>query len=95
VLSVQFDWKGQRKPVTTLLVGTSPEFELALYTLCFVAGGRAHGWLHSAGKLEAGLACVVCACCWQCTHDSKLPPCKQHESLPGRYGASLQAMCSS
>jgi hypothetical protein len=38
VLSVQFDWKGQRKPVTTLLIGTSPEFELALYTLCFVAG---------------------------------------------------------
>jgi hypothetical protein len=40
VLSVQFDWKGQRKPVTTLLIGTSPEFELALYTLCFVAGGQ-------------------------------------------------------
>jgi hypothetical protein len=26
------------KPVTTLMVGTSPEFELALYTLCFAAG---------------------------------------------------------
>ncbi|WIA15329.1 hypothetical protein OEZ85_001995 [Tetradesmus obliquus] len=40
VLSVQFDWQGQRKPVTTLLVGTSPEFELAMYTLCFVAGAE-------------------------------------------------------
>lgn len=39
VLSVQFSWEGQDKPVTTLFIGTSPEFELALYTLCFLAGG--------------------------------------------------------
>ena len=38
ILGIQFTWKGQKKPVTTLMVGTSPEFELALYTLCFAAG---------------------------------------------------------
>ena len=35
---MQFTWKGQAKPVTTLMIGTSPVFELALYTLCFAAG---------------------------------------------------------
>jgi poly(U)-specific endoribonuclease len=42
VLTVQFTWNGEVKPVTTLFIGTSPEFELALYTLCFVAGREAN-----------------------------------------------------
>ena len=45
VLSVQFSWKGQLKPCTTLFIGTSPEFELALYTLCFLAG-KGQAMLH-------------------------------------------------
>jgi rRNA processing protein Krr1/Pno1 len=35
VLSVKFSWHGEMKPVSTLLVGTTPEFELALYTIVF------------------------------------------------------------
>jgi hypothetical protein len=57
VLSVQFDWKGQRKPLTTLLIGTSPEFELALYTLCFVAG---------EGGGRALVAPAAACCCMRC-----------------------------
>ncbi|RKO84373.1 Endoribonuclease XendoU-domain-containing protein [Blyttiomyces helicus] len=38
ILSFQLSWQGQVKPVSTFFIGTSPEFELALYTLCFFAG---------------------------------------------------------
>ncbi|KAA6425641.1 MAG: poly(U)-specific endoribonuclease-C-like [Trebouxia sp. A1-2] len=38
MLSVQFTWNGQLKDVSSMFIGTSPEFELALYTLCFLAG---------------------------------------------------------
>lgn len=34
-LSIQFTWNGVRKPVSSTFVGVSPEFEVALYTLCF------------------------------------------------------------
>jgi len=40
MLSVQFVWKGHLKPVGTSFIGPSPEFELALYTLCFLFGER-------------------------------------------------------
>lgn len=38
VLSIQFEWNGILKSVSTTLVGVSPEFEIALYTLCFFFG---------------------------------------------------------
>ncbi|NWI03342.1 ENDUC protein, partial [Tichodroma muraria] len=37
VLSLQFLWDGHSKPRGSLLVGSSPEFDLALFTLCFLA----------------------------------------------------------
>lgn len=38
VVSMQFEWNGCFKPVGTSFIGTSPEFEIALYTLCYVGG---------------------------------------------------------
>jgi poly(U)-specific endoribonuclease len=38
LLTVQFDWNGVRKDQSSVLMGVSPEFEVALYTLCFYAG---------------------------------------------------------
>lgn len=38
LLTVRFKWLGRTKPASSMFVGTSPEFELALYTLLFVAG---------------------------------------------------------
>lgn len=35
VLSLKFAWAGEVKPVSTFLIGTTPEFELALYTMAF------------------------------------------------------------
>ncbi|VDL86871.1 unnamed protein product [Nippostrongylus brasiliensis] len=35
--SVKFSWRGDLKRSGSLLFGTSPEFDMALYTLCFLA----------------------------------------------------------
>ncbi|CAM0903544.1 unnamed protein product [Alopecurus aequalis] len=40
LLTVQFEWHGILKSVSSTLIGVSPEFELALYTLCFYMGGE-------------------------------------------------------
>ena len=40
LLTVQFAWNGVLKSVSSTLVGVSPEFEIALYTLCFLMGGE-------------------------------------------------------
>jgi len=38
LLTIQFEWNGVLKSVSSTLVGVSPEFELALYTICFFMG---------------------------------------------------------
>jgi len=38
VLTIQFFWNGFEKFAGTTLIGTSPEFEMALYTTCFLLG---------------------------------------------------------
>ncbi|CAL9080054.1 unnamed protein product [Musa textilis] len=40
VLTIQFEWNGNLKAVSTTLLGVSPEFEIALYTLCFFVGNE-------------------------------------------------------
>ncbi|XP_074269728.1 uncharacterized protein LOC141592795 [Silene latifolia] len=40
LITVQFEWNGVLKSVSSMFVGVSPEFEVALYTLCFFAGGE-------------------------------------------------------
>ncbi|KAK9823963.1 hypothetical protein WJX72_006687 [[Myrmecia] bisecta] len=38
LISIQFGWGAESKDVSSIWIGTSPEFELALYSLCFLAG---------------------------------------------------------
>jgi poly(U)-specific endoribonuclease len=38
VLTLQFEWNGVLKNVGTSFIGVSPEFEMALYTMCFLTG---------------------------------------------------------
>jgi len=40
VLTLQFNWNGVPKKVGTSFVGVSPEFEMALYTMCFLVGEK-------------------------------------------------------
>uniref|UniRef100_A0A803PN21 EndoU domain-containing protein n=1 Tax=Cannabis sativa TaxID=3483 RepID=A0A803PN21_CANSA len=40
LLTIQFEWNGILKAVSSTLVGVSPEFEIALYSLCFFVGGE-------------------------------------------------------
>jgi poly(U)-specific endoribonuclease len=38
ILTLQFAWNGVEKMVGTSFIGVSPEFEMALYTICFLVG---------------------------------------------------------
>lgn len=38
LLTIRFDWLNMTKSVSSMFVGPSPEFEIALYTLLYVAG---------------------------------------------------------
>lgn len=40
LLTIQFEWNGVLKSVSSSLIGVSPEFELAIYTLCYFVGGE-------------------------------------------------------
>lgn len=50
ILKVHYTWKGKNKPVGTLFVGTSPEFELSLYTVCFLIRPNDKCYLRVGGK---------------------------------------------
>ncbi|PIN17890.1 Placental protein 11 [Handroanthus impetiginosus] len=40
LLTIQFKWNDVLKSVSSTLIGVSPEFEIAIYTLCFYLGGE-------------------------------------------------------
>ncbi|KXZ46905.1 hypothetical protein GPECTOR_39g399 [Gonium pectorale] len=57
LISVQFAWKGEEKNVSTFFVGTSPEFELALYTLCFLCNPDEEKTFLEIGPYDLNIVC--------------------------------------
>lgn len=55
LLTVQFSWKGEVKPKGGIFIGVSPEFEVALYTVCYMLG-------KSSYKVTLGGEDVVIKC---------------------------------
>jgi poly(U)-specific endoribonuclease len=56
LLTVQFRWKGVEKFVGSSFIGTSPEFEVALYTMCFLVGDEENHVELNTGTDTFGLA---------------------------------------
>lgn len=52
LLTIQFSWKGEVKPKGSTFIGVSPEFEIALYTVCYMMG-------HSSYKITLGGEAVI------------------------------------
>eukprot|EP00246_Nothoceros_aenigmaticus_P002438 TRINITY_DN13310_c0_g2_i1.p1 TRINITY_DN13310_c0_g2~~TRINITY_DN13310_c0_g2_i1.p1 ORF type:complete len:387 (+),score=80.03 TRINITY_DN13310_c0_g2_i1:167-1327(+) len=55
VLTIQFAWNGHLKQLSSTLVGVSPEFEMALYTLCFFVGEE-NNWV-DLGPYRVNVKC--------------------------------------
>uniref|UniRef100_A0A087XYN2 Uridylate-specific endoribonuclease n=2 Tax=Poecilia formosa TaxID=48698 RepID=A0A087XYN2_POEFO len=50
VLGLQFHWDGYYKQVGSAVIGCSPEFDLALYSLCYIARPGKYCYLSLGGK---------------------------------------------
>lgn len=59
VLTIQFTWNGIEKSVGTSFIGVSPEFEMALYTLCYLVGEESNIIDLNTGSDEFRLNCKV------------------------------------
>ena len=60
VLTLVFEWHGEKKPVSTCFMGTSPSFELALYTLAFLCDGGGEKTIPAElGPYKVGIQCYT------------------------------------
>jgi poly(U)-specific endoribonuclease len=50
LLTIKFKWKEQVKPIGSSFIGTSPEFELALYTILYFCSSESHTDVTIAGQ---------------------------------------------
>ena len=52
LLTLQFSWNGVEKFVSSSFIGVSPEFEFALYTMCFLVGEEKNDVELNTGGVE-------------------------------------------
>ena len=56
LVTIQFEWDGALKPVSTSFIGTTPEFELGIYTLVYFCGEDGNN-LVELGPYNVNLVC--------------------------------------
>lgn len=63
IITLQFTWNGVMKKVGTMFLGVSPEFEMALYTLCFLMGNEGNKLTITTGyeSFEMNIKCFTYA----------------------------------
>ena len=49
--TIGLDWSNRRKPITTIFAGTPPDFEMLLYTACFMMKPNQICHIHIDGQL--------------------------------------------
>ncbi|XP_066285034.1 uridylate-specific endoribonuclease-like [Branchiostoma lanceolatum] len=59
ILTIDFEWQDDGQTRDSFFVGTSPEFELALYTVCFLAGDGAETQAVLGGKAVSIATCKL------------------------------------
>ena len=62
LLSLQFTWHGVEKFVSTSFIGVSPEFEFALYSMCFLIGEEENSVELATGSVEGDTFGLVIKC---------------------------------
>lgn len=60
LLTLQFNWHGVMKQVGSSFIGVSPEFEMALYTMCFATGESVNPVQLSTGSGDVFELEIVC-----------------------------------
>ena len=86
MLTLQFSWGGQTKDVSSMFIGTSPEFELALYSLCFLAGQEDNVVEVGAAPLPEDSWCLAVGA-WPSMHGLMAPKGRSGWHLPCLPGA--------
>ena len=60
LLTVQFSWFGEVKDQSSSFIGVSPCFELALYTLVYLAGQEGKNLVQVSGPIKSGATRLAC-----------------------------------
>lgn len=59
LIALQFNWRGEKgKPMSSCFLGTSPEFEIAAYTVCFLSGKHGRNMDIQLGEYEVEISCL-------------------------------------
>jgi poly(U)-specific endoribonuclease len=59
LIALQFSWRGEKgKPMSSCFLGTSPEFEIAAYTVCFLSGRKIRHTDVQLGEYEVEISCL-------------------------------------
>lgn len=69
LVTIQFEWRGAYKSVSSSMIGTSPEFELALYTLCFYCGNEENVVQLGPYRTQVSVDCMIAYLFPTCTAD--------------------------